>query len=145
MAYKFTNVRDYNGTPVAPVEYDVYAGTDSIEVGNPVTDDGSNPGYVTNVATGATSIIGIAAGLSTQTASADGKVLIYQAPMLRFKAHAQTPGNLAQTVKTTQVTIDVTSTSFEVDENDTSSGFIRIEDYDDTTNGNCECIAQCTL
>ena len=143
MAKKFTNIRTITGEPVAPVEYDVDAGAvATIATGNPLAD---NSGYVTNVSTGATSMVGIAAGPSDETATADGKVNVYQAPWLRFNAVATTPANLAQTTKTTTVTIDVATADFTVDENDTSSGFVRIVDYDNTTDGNCDCIAACTL
>ena len=141
---RFTNVTDAAGNQVPTIEYDVDAGAvASIKAGMPVIDDGS--GYVAGVANGGTAMTAIAAADSTETATVDGKVLVYYAPVLKFNAVATTPGNLAQAIKTTQVTVDLSSTTYTIDENDTSSGFIRIADYDNTTDGNCVCFAECTL
>jgi len=146
MAKKFTNVTDLAGNQVPTMEFDVYAGSAvSIKAGNPVIVDGSHAGYVTNAANGATSFKGIAASDSTDTATADGTVLVYMAPVLKFNAVATTPANLAQALKGTKVTIDVSSADYTADENDTSSGFMSIIDYDNTTDGNVTLMAACTL
>lgn len=139
MALNFYNVTGLNGETLTPREADVDAGAAAtIETGMSITKAASQ--YVAESSTGATSaslIWGIAAGPSDETASVDGTVLYYRAPVLRATCAATTPGNLTAANKYTLVTLDVTGTTHTVDENDTTNGFITILDYDDTTNGNC--------
>jgi len=121
-------------------EYDVKSGSAaSIKNKMLVKEDGSNAGYVTKCANGETTsanIIGVALADSTDTASADGKVLIARGFPLRCRAKATTAANLAQATKNTKVTLDVSSNDNTVDEDDTSNGFIKVVDYDNTTDGN---------
>ena len=127
--------------PTYPVKAEIVAGTAaSVKTGYLVIEDGGNAGYdkAAPDATDSTSTIkGIAAGESTETAALDGRVEIVRAPVIIARMKATTPGNLARTVINTKCTLDVSSGSYTVDENDTSNGFIKILDYDNTTDGNC--------
>lgn len=125
--------------PAVPAtEYDVKSGAAaSIKAGEWVIKDGSNAGYVTVAADGASNAdvwVGVAATTSTDTASADGKVMVYDDPDYTFEGVATTPANLAQAKVFTQVTLDVASSVQKVDENDTTNGTLIIQpDFDATT------------
>lgn len=142
MAYRIKTLNGGEGNLPAPFiqELDVKSGTaGSIEPGMLVVKDGSNAGYVAAGANGATTsaiVVGVAASTSSETASADGKVLVESAPYFLAQMFATTPGNLSQAVKLTACTLDVSSGSYTVDENDTTNGFIRIYSYDSAT-GEC--------
>lgn len=143
MSKKFWGVTDQLGNQVPPVEFPVASGTAaSISEGMAVVVSSNNMAECSN---GATSFGGIAAGPSDETATAAGTVLVYRAPTLKFHAYATTPGNLSSSTLLTKVTLDVSGTDHTIDENDTSSGFIEIEDQIDTTTGECVCVAATTL
>lgn len=151
MSYKkFEVLNGGSGNFPTPLlkELDVKSGTvSSIKPGQLVIRDGSNAGYVakgTDGLTNAAIVVGIAASTSTETAAADGKVLVESAPFLLVRGYATTPANLAQAVKLTAVTLDVSSDDFTIDENDTTNGFIRIFDYDATT-GEVTAAFQCDI
>ena len=136
---KFTNVTGLNGETLTPKEYTVASGTAaSIEPGMVVVITSNNAAEAANGVDNTADIIGVAASTSTETAAAAGTVLVKRAPVLRAKAVATTPGNLSSSVILTKCTLDVTGTSHTVDENDTTNGFIRILDYDNTTDGNLD-------
>lgn len=112
-------------------KYDVDAGTDAITAGEWVIKD-STAGYVKLAADGTDTddtIVGVAATDSTQTASADGVVYVYDDPDLVIRGKATTPGNLAQAVKLTSCTLDVSSGVQTIDENDTTKGAFTILNY----------------
>lgn len=129
---------------------DVKAGTAaSIDEGDLVIPDNSNAGYVRKVADGEVITqayrVYYAISASTETAGADGTVKVMYAPGMILEGKATTPGNLAQAVIDTKVTVDV-STAITIDENDTTNGFLRIKRPEggaskfDTTNGIIEVI-----
>lgn len=112
--------------------YDVQAGATAILPGEPVIQDAGNPSYVIRAANGASSTatwIGVAASASTQTASADGQIFVIDDPQVTFRGKATTPANLVQAIKNTKVTLDLTGSSYTVDENDTTNGTFVIKDF----------------
>ena len=114
--------------------YAVYAGTAaSIKAGDLVTKDGSNQGYVKVAVDGGSSSlvwVGVAATTSTDTATADGVVDVFDSVTNVIRGYATTSSNLARSLVFTQVTLDVTSSVQTIDENDTSSGTFIIVGYD---------------
>jgi len=72
--------------------------------------------------------------LKAVTATADGIYLVYDAGSTAFKGPVTTSGNLATSLLQTKVTLDVTANDQTIDENDTSSGVLYIEEVD--LNGN---------
>jgi len=145
---KITAVRGIDGEVIPAVEMDVEAGgTTTIHQGELVIVDTGTAGYVLPMGNGGSTddgILGVAMCDSSDTATADGTVLIARAPLLKANMVATTPGNLAHTVKNTLCTYDVSSHSATVDENDNTKGFIRILSYDNTTDGNCVVEIACT-
>ena len=125
---------------------DVKSGTaGSILVGDVFRLDDGNPGYVKKGANGDTStlnpIVYFCTKVSTETAGADGVVHGITCPKMVLEGTAATPANLLQAVIDTKVTLDVSSTVQKIDENDTTTGYMRIRrpeggasDFD-TTNG----------
>lgn len=127
--------------PAAPSKYLVTAGAAAsvASYGVPVK-LGSTAGSYIPCANGDTSgieFLGVSTGPSTETASVNGTVEVVRAPVLRCKMKATTPSNLGATVIGTLCTLDVSSGSYTVDENDTTNGWIKIVSYDNTTDGNC--------
>jgi len=120
-------------------------GTASIEIGDMVVPDDGNAGYVRKVANGDTSTIATrvyrAVSASNETASADGTVKVQYARNMRLHIKATTPANLTQARIDTKVTVDVANGVITADEDDTTTGFMRIERPQggaanfDTTNG----------
>ena len=120
-----------DGSPVQYRKFDVKAGSaGSIPLGSLVIQDAGNAGYVKFAPDGTNSDsiwIGIASTTSTDTASADGVVEVaYSIAGLVVEGTATTPGNLAQALELTRVTLDVTSTTQTIDENDTTKGVMQI-------------------
>jgi len=125
---KFTNVTNQDGLQVIPYEFPVASGAAAtIADGMMVAISSNNFAESSN---GATSTSGIAADASDDTAAAAGTVRVYRSPVLRAEAFATTPANLSSSTLLTLVTLDVTGTDHTIDENDTSSGFIRIVEQD---------------
>lgn len=129
--------------------FEVKSGTTaSIAVGDLITIDDSNPGYVKKAANGASSSlrwVGRAVTASDETASADGTVEVeYHPSGLIVRGLPTTAGNLAQAIKNTLVTLDVSTGVQTVDENDTSSGVLVIKAYD-TDAGTIDVIVPCHL
>lgn len=137
-----------NGASPTPVKVRVVAGTDaSIAVGDIFRLDDGNAGYYKKGANGDTITLTknracLCTKASTETASADGWVEGITGPGLRLKGTATTPANLAQSVVDTWVTLDVSTGVQTIDENDTTTGFMRIAQPPegitagfDTTNG----------
>lgn len=116
--------------------FSVQAGATPILVGEPVIVDGGNPGYVIAAPDGAgstSSFAGlVAASDSTQTASADGIVTVYDDPEIIVRGKATTPANLPVANKLTKVTIDLTGGVYTFDEDDTVNGVATIVDFDTT-------------
>lgn len=137
------------GEEVVSRQFDVKSGAAaSIDVGDLVIVDGGNAGYVKKAADGAANSaewIGRAVTTSTDTASADGVVTVEFAPSgLVVRGLATTPGNFAQAIKNTRVTLDVSGGVQKVDENDTTNGVLRILAYD-TTNSTIDVVVPCHL
>ena len=113
--------------------------TASIAKGDLVTPDDGNAGYVKKGANGATATIAVrtylAVSASTETSGADGTVTLVTAPNMVLEGTATTPGNIAQAVLNTKVTLDVSNGVQTVDENDTSTGFMRILRPDEGVGG----------
>ena len=102
----------------------------SIEVGDIVRDDDGNAGYVKKAANGDTSTLAprtyIAVKASTDTVAADGVVELLTGQEMVLEGLSTTPANLLQAVIDTKVTLDVAAGVQKVDENDTTTGFMRI-------------------
>jgi len=139
VAQNFHNITGLNGETIQPFEAAVDAGAAAtIEKGMSVTKAANR--YVAESAdsdNSAVLIYGLAANTSDETATVDGTVLVYRAPVLRAIVDATTPANLATTTTLILCTLDVTGTTHTVDENETTLGFIILESYDNTTDGNC--------
>jgi hypothetical protein len=125
--------------------YSVKANTKAINNGELVIVDGSNAGYATTIASGAqattsNTLIGIAATTSTQTASADGTVDVIvpaNGRVLRVTLKALTPASLANSQRLAVHTIDCSAGGvFTFDQGTTANGIIRMESFDNTTQGN---------
>jgi len=134
----FDTVGTLDGSSPCTREFDVKSGAAaSIEVGDLVTVDDGNAGYVKKAADGASNArewVGRACKASTDTASADGVVEVEFAPSgLIVRGLVTTVGNLAQTIIGTRVTLDVASGVQKVDENDTTNGVLRVLSYVSTS------------
>lgn len=113
--------------------YEVQAGATTILPGEPVIQDAGNPSFVIAAADGASNAdvwVGVAASESTQSATADGEVFVYDDPKVVFKGEATTAANLTQTVLNTKVTVDLTGAEYTVDEDDTTNGVLTIKAFD---------------
>ena len=134
----FRTVGTMDGSQPVTRTFDVKSGAAaSIAVGDLVVVDGGNAGYVAGAGNGAASTstwIGRAVSTSTDTASADGVVDVEFSPAgLIVRGTPTTPGNLAQAIKGTKVTLDVSGGTQTVDENDTTNGILTVLAYDDTS------------
>lgn len=108
--------------------------------GEPVKLSGAEGGnYVTHLATGEPEIgtdivVGIAASTSTETSSADGEVEVYlPLPGVIYRCDAHTSGNLATGILMDTVTLDLTGTTYTVNEDegtDENVHGLRVLDYD---------------
>jgi len=117
----------------------------SINYGDLVRPDDGNPGYVKKGVNADTATLFstcyYAISTSTDTAAADGTVEVLYCPSMLLKGTATTPANLLQAVIDTRVTLDVAGDAQTIDENDTGTGFMRIQRpvggvaNFDTTNG----------
>lgn len=130
----FKTVGVVGGNQPEVAVFDVVAGAAaSIEAGDLVIVDGSNPGYVKKAADGAASTarwVGRAVKASTDTVAADGVVEVeYHPNGLIVRGLATTPGNFAQSIVGTRVTLDVSTGVQKVDENDTSNGVLEVIRY----------------
>ena len=127
----FTLEGTLSGEQPTAVVKDVYAGAvGSVKVGDLFIPDNSHAGYVRALANGEASTYAIrvyyCTKLSTDTVAANGVVHGVYAKEMILGGTVTTPANLAQAVIDTKVTMDLSGTTFTVDENDTSSGFMRI-------------------
>lgn len=127
----FTVLGSLSGHEVVGVTKDVIAGVvGSIVAGDLVVPDDGNAGYVRLGANGDTSTIAlrtyVAVSTSTDTVAADGTVELVWAPNMVLQGTATTPANLIQAVIDTKVTLDVAAGVQTIDENDTTTGFMRI-------------------
>jgi hypothetical protein len=151
------DVKLQESSNVVIVRHKVKAGTTAINVGELVIVDGSNPGYVTKKGTStqlttADKIIGLAGnpgdgstlGLaSTQTASADGWVDVYEptnGTTLNIQIRALTPASLAASQFEANHTIDISSGGvITFDQGTTTAGIAKmipnVDGTIDTTNG----------
>lgn len=120
-------------------------GAATIDEGDIVRLDDGNPGYVKKGADGDTStltpICYLAVSASDETPGADGTVKVIHCPGMILEGTARTAGNLTQARIDTRVTLDVSSSIQYIDENDTTTGYMRIRRPEggaanfDTTNG----------
>lgn len=146
MDFRFLGSKVPNASPMGVVK-DVILGTAaSISVGQLFRHDNGDAGYVMLAANGDTDTLTLnrvylCTKASTETAAADGVVEGIWAPSMRLLGTVTTPGNLAQAVIDSRVTLDVAAGVQKIDENDTSNGFMRIArpltgaDGFDSTNG----------
>lgn len=117
-------------TPVA-TKYRVALGVAvSIKAGEFVTKDDEDVKIAVDGQSNTVNWIGVAASDSTDTVLAKGSVYVYDDPAYLFRGEVTTSGNLAETVRNTEVTLDVTSSKHTIDENDTTNGALRIINYD---------------
>lgn len=109
----------------------------SIEAGEPVIVDGSNAGYVKKPAADVDTdfvLVGFAVTTSTDVVATDGVVYVAMPdPGTIFRGKAKTPGSLAQAKVDTNVTIDLTSDVFTIDESTTTKGMCHIVGFNSTT------------
>lgn len=134
----FRTVGTMDGSQPVTRIFDVEAGSaGSIAVGDLVT--AGNAGYVAKGANGAANSvvwIGKAVSDSNETASANGTVEVEFSPAgLIVRGKPTTAGNLAQAIIGTKVTLDVSSGTQTVDENDTTNGILTVLDYDNSVSG----------
>lgn len=110
----------------------------SIKAGEPVVQNiGGDAEYVViptaNVTTGDT-FVGIAVSDSSDTASADGYVDVAMPTFgTVYRGNAKTKASLADSQRLTKVVIDLTSSTFTIDESTTSNGLCQIVDFNSTT------------
>jgi len=114
--------------------YQTKAANTAIQAGEwVIRGTGGDVEYVTVAADGAANTatwVGVAASTDSVTSGADGEVLVYDDPATVFRGKPTTPGNLATTIKLTEVTLDVASSVQKVDENDTTNGALIVQGYD---------------
>lgn len=119
----------------------------SIKAGYLVIVDGDNAGYCKAAADACDTdslVVGVALQDSTDTASADGVVVLASAPQMVVELKAKTPANLVATMKwTNKYILDVTSGAYTLDQGTTTKGIFTLIDYDNTTDGNCIAILAC--
>ena len=125
---KLWNVTTPDGLPIIPEKF-VCASDAGLKEGMFCTISSNAIAAVSNAATSAVGVVA-----ADQETSAT-ECLVYRAPRIRAKAIATTPANLTTSTRLTLVTIDVSSDDHTVDENDTSSGFIRLLEVGDTSTG----------
>lgn len=116
-------------------KYLVNAGQTAPEAGQLVVeDDGGEANYVELPDNGdgdTRAWAGVMAEeLRAVTASVDGIILVWDAESTSFRGKANTSGNLADSLRNTRVTLDVSSNNQTIDENDTTNGALFIEDFD---------------
>ena len=116
------------GGNVPTYRWQTDAGDTAIKAGDPVKLKAAGSPYVIGLADGDltigtdTAMVGIAASDSTHTASADGVVDVYiPMPGTIWKAKATTSGNVADTIIGDRVTVDLTGTTYTIDENATDA------------------------
>lgn len=116
------------------------AGATDILAGEPLKVGGTGSNFAIPLATGdpetsTDRVLGIAAGPSDHTASANGTVEVYK-PLagVVYRCNATTPGNLADGVLLDRVALDLTGAVYTVDENegDNADHGLVIVGYDAT-------------
>lgn len=116
-------------TPIA-TKYRVASGAAaSIKAGEWVVQDTENVKLAVNGQSNTVNWIGVAATDSNDTTTAKGNVWIFDNPQYIFRGAVTTSGNLAETVRNTEVTLDIASSVQTIDEDDTTNGTLRIVDY----------------
>ena len=116
------------GGNVPTYRWQTDAGDSAIKAGDPVKIKAAGSPYVIGLADGDltigtdTAMVGIAASDSTHTASADGVVDVYiPLPGIVYEAAATTAGNVAATLVGDRVTVDLSGTTYTIDENATDA------------------------
>jgi len=116
------------GGDVPTYRWQTDAGDAAIKAGDPVKLKAAGSPYVIGLADGDltigtdTAMVGIAASDSTHTASADGVVDVYiPLPGIVYEAKATTAGNVADTLVGDRITVDLTGTTYTMDENATDA------------------------
>lgn len=114
------------GGDVPTYRWQTDAGDAAIKAGDPVKIKAAGSPYVIGLADGDltigtdTAMVGIAASDSTHTAAADGHVDVYiPLPGIVYEAKATTAGNVAATLVGDRITVDLTGTTYTMDENAT--------------------------
>jgi len=145
MNFEYRGVVEGSASPVS-MKKDVKSGAvGSINFGDLVRADDGNPGYVKKGANGDTLTLApkafYAISTSTDTAGADGYVYVLSGDNMVLSGTATTPANLSQARIDTSVTLDTSGDAQTIDENDTTTGFMKIRrpiagaSGFDTTNG----------
>ena len=123
-----------SGSGLPSTRYITKAGQTAIQPGEFVVQDtAGDEEYVLAAADGAADSavwIGVAASADSVTATADGEVYVYDNPAYIFRGNPTTPGNLADSILNTKVTLDVTAGVQTVDEDDTVNGTLTIKGFD---------------
>lgn len=116
------------GGNVPTYQWQTDAGDAAIKAGDPVKIKAAGSPYVIGLVDGDltigtdTAMVGIAASDSTHTASADGVVDVYMPlPGVVWRAKATTAGNVAATLIGDRVTMNLTGTTYTIDENATDA------------------------
>lgn len=116
------------GGNVPTFRWQTDAGDAAIKAGDPVKIKAAGSPYVIGLVDGDltigtdTAMVGVAASDSTHTASADGVVDVYiPLPGIVWRAAATTPGNLADTLVGDRVVVNLTGTTYTIDENATDA------------------------
>jgi len=127
------------GGNVPTFRWQTDAGDSYIKAGDPVKIKAAGSPYVIGLADGDltigtdTAMVGIAASDSTHTASADGTIDVYMPlPGVVWKANATTAGNVAATIIGDRVSVDLSGTTYTIDENagDAATNAFYIVDVD---------------
>jgi len=117
------------------VRFQTKAGQTAIKAGEPVIQDTSGDAEYVQVpaasVTTSDTFVGFAVSNDTVTSSADGyvDVLIPSASTL-FRGKAKTPASLSAANLLTKVVIDLTSSTFTIDESTTTNGFCLMTGFD---------------
>lgn len=116
------------GGNVPTFRWQTDAGDSDIKAGDPVKIKAAGSPYVIGLVDGDltigtdTAMVGIAASDSTHTASADGVIDVYMPlPGVVYKAKATTAGNVAATLVGDRVSVDLSGTTYTIDENATDA------------------------
>lgn len=123
-----------NGSSPLSKKYATKAGGTAIKAGEwVIKGTGGDVEYVTIAANGDANTavwVGVAAGASTETASVDGTVEVFDSTDYTFRGKPTTAANLATALLLTQVTLDVASGAMTIDEDDTTNGTFLIVGLD---------------
>lgn len=135
-----------DGVQPTEQEFDVASGTTaSISVGDIVTIANGYAAFTADDGCTTDGLHGLAVEDSDETTTAAGKVkVLYSTSGLKLRGVPNTASNLATAILFDRVTIDVSSTTQTVDEDDAGGGICTITGYD-STNGTIDIVLAATL